>query len=235
MPVCSQNGTAWTTLDTQTGQVFASRLQSMQYNITNSTAYQYYRLNITANNGGSGYGIQLSEMSFTYIAGTLPTAPTGLTVTPANNQVILSWTPGVGADSYNVKRTTVNGGPYTNTATGLTSLAFTNTGLANGTIYYFVVSATNQFGESTNSSQASARPVSSAAPLVNFQTGGGQVQLSWPMDHTGWQLQAQTNSTLAGLGTNWVTMSGSAVTNQISVPVNNTNGSVFFRLIYSGN
>lgn len=44
--------------------------------------------------------------------------------------------------------------------------------------------------------------------------------------------QAQTNSLNTGLGTNWVTVSGSSDTNQFSVPINTTNDSLFFRLIY---
>ena len=42
-----------------------------------------------------------------------PAAPTGLLATPGNNQVGLSWTAAAGATSYNVKRGTVSGGPYT--------------------------------------------------------------------------------------------------------------------------
>ncbi|HEY8902841.1 MAG TPA: RICIN domain-containing protein [Chthoniobacterales bacterium] len=47
----SQDGSSWTTLDTQSGQTFAYRLQQHTYNIGNTTAYRYYRLNVTANNG----------------------------------------------------------------------------------------------------------------------------------------------------------------------------------------
>jgi alpha-L-fucosidase len=58
----SNNGTSWTTLDTQTGQTFASRYLTKQYAVTNNTAYRYYRLNITANNGDS-VNIQLAELA----------------------------------------------------------------------------------------------------------------------------------------------------------------------------
>jgi hypothetical protein len=58
----SNNGTTWTTLDTQTGQIFANRSQAQSYSLTNTTAYLYYRLNITANNGGSAYGLQIAEL-----------------------------------------------------------------------------------------------------------------------------------------------------------------------------
>ncbi len=60
----SNNGATWTNLDTQSAQVFVNRAQTNIYNFTNTTAYIYYRLNVTANNGGSSYGIQLAEMAF---------------------------------------------------------------------------------------------------------------------------------------------------------------------------
>ncbi|HEX7654267.1 MAG TPA: autotransporter-associated beta strand repeat-containing protein [Verrucomicrobiae bacterium] len=61
---------------------------------------------------------------------------------------------------------------------------------------------------------------------------GGILTLSWPADHTGWRLQAQTNTLAKGLGTNWVDVAGSATTNQVAVPVNQANGAVFYRLTY---
>ncbi len=62
--------------------------------------------------------------------------------------------------------------------------------------------------------------------------GGTNLNLSWPSDHTGWTLQSQTNSTSAGLKTNWVDVAGSAGTNQVTIPITATNGCVFFRMKY---
>jgi hypothetical protein len=73
---------------------------------------------------------------------------------------------------------------------------------------------------STNSA-----PLSSA--IVN-----NSLQLSWPPDHVGWQLQMQNTPLTAGLGTNWVNVSGSTAVNAISIPAAKTNGCVFFRLVY---
>lgn len=55
----SNNGTTWTTLDTRTNETFSARIFTKRYTFSNSTAYKYYRLNITANNGSSIW--QLSE------------------------------------------------------------------------------------------------------------------------------------------------------------------------------
>jgi hypothetical protein len=71
---------------------------------------------------------------------------------PADTQVSLTWNTVAGAASYNVKRSTTSGGPYTTIQSNVTTTSFTNTGLTNGTTYYYVVSAVNTQGESANSS-----------------------------------------------------------------------------------
>src|SRR4051812_48056795 len=56
----SNDGQSWTTLDTRTGQSFSERFQTNTYDFSNSTAYKFFRLDITAN--GSGNIIQLAEL-----------------------------------------------------------------------------------------------------------------------------------------------------------------------------
>jgi autotransporter-associated beta strand protein len=75
-------------------------------------------------------------------------------------------------------------------------------------------------------------PIATNSTNISFTFGGTNLTLSWPLDHTGWRLEAQTNSLADGFGTNWVTVSGSAETNQFIIPLNPTNGSVFYRLVY---
>jgi cellulose 1,4-beta-cellobiosidase len=105
--------------------------------------------------GNSGdNGLQLSELAL-YNSGapTSPPAPTGLTATAvSSSQINLSWTASSGATSYKVKRATVNGGPYTTIAIGVTT-TYSDTGLAASTTYYYVVSVVNSSGESANSTQ----------------------------------------------------------------------------------
>src|SRR5262249_43832214 len=113
--------------------------------------------------------------------GTPPPPPTGLTAAPGNAQVTLNWNASSGATSYNVKRSTTSGGPYTTIATGVTATSFTNTGLTNGTTYFFVVSAVNSAGESANSNQASATPqAGQTAPPAPTRLGAtaGNAQVS---------------------------------------------------------
>jgi RHS repeat-associated protein len=49
----SQDGQAWTTLDSRSGELFSARFQRKEYSFQNTTGYRSYRLNITRNNGGS--------------------------------------------------------------------------------------------------------------------------------------------------------------------------------------
>jgi transcriptional regulator with GAF, ATPase, and Fis domain len=74
--------------------------------------------------------------------------PTGLTATAADKQVTLNWTAAARAASYTVKRSLANGGPYTEIASSISSTTYSNTGLTNGTTYYYVVSAGNIIGDS---------------------------------------------------------------------------------------
>lgn len=170
-----------------------------------------------------------NSVALTIIA--VPAAPAGVTATAGNAQVWLSWNAATNASSYYVKNSTTNGGSYS-VAANLAGLAFTNTGLVNGTNYYFIVTATNAAGESTNSLQVSARPVSPAPPQLAAVAGGGQLQFTWPADRTGWRLQVQTNPLTSGLGTNWLTVPNSTNVNQFTAPISPTNGTVFFRLVY---
>ena len=153
-------------------------------------------------------------------------APTGLSAVPGDAQVALSWNASSGATNYYVQRSTTSGSGYNNIDTNA-SLVFTNAGLSNGTLYYFVVSGVNAAGEGANSTEVSARPTSSASTPLSFVTADNQLQLNWPADHTGWQLQSQTNS----LRTNWVNVAGSTQTNLVTILLNTTNGAVFFRLV----
>lgn len=61
----SNNGTDWTTLDTQSGVSTWSAATIKRFVFNNTTAYTYYRLNITANNGAALLCIQELELCAT--------------------------------------------------------------------------------------------------------------------------------------------------------------------------
>lgn len=192
--------------------------------LVNGTPYYYV---VSAVNAGSE-SANSTQVSATPLAP--PNAPGGLAATAGDASVALNWSVSATATNYYVKRSMSSGSGYATVGTNA-SLAFTNTGLNNGTLYFYVVSAVNASGEGGNSSEVSARPTSSASPQLGFTTAGNQLQLTWPADHTGWQLQAQTNDLATGLGANWSTVALSAQTNQITIPFDTTNDSVFYRLL----
>ncbi len=123
--------------------------------------------NATSNRVFSMTSANIQSAFLQVVPGNVPPAPTGLGATPGNAQVTLNWTAASGATSYNVKRSTTNGGPYANVQTGVTGTTFTNTGLTNGTPYYYVVTAVNASGESPISTQVSATPAATGG-----DTGG---------------------------------------------------------------
>lgn len=106
---------------------------------------------------------------------TAPAAPTALKATAGNEQIALSWTASTGATSYNIKQALSASGPFTTVASDVYTTSYTNTGLTNGTTYYYVVSAMNAVGESIDSSVASATPESVVAPsgdlALQYRTG----------------------------------------------------------------
>jgi autotransporter-associated beta strand protein/T5SS/PEP-CTERM-associated repeat protein len=74
--------------------------------------------------------------------------------------------------------------------------------------------------------------VSTTPPHLTNVLSGNALNLSWPADHIGWRLVAQTNPVSVGLRTNWATVPGSTTTNRVVLPISTANGSVFVRLVY---
>ena len=114
---------------------------------------------------------------------TVPAAPTGLTATAGSASVALAWTASSGATSYNVYRGTTSGGESaTAIATGITSPSYSDTGLTNGTTYYYKAAAVNSAGTSVLSAEASAtpEPAAPAAPTgLTATAGNASVALVW--------------------------------------------------------
>jgi DNA/RNA endonuclease G (NUC1)/fibronectin type 3 domain-containing protein len=128
--------------------------------------------------GAGGEGPNSSEVSATPQAA--PAAPTGLTAGAGDSHVLLSWTASPGAATYTVLRGTAPGGPYPTTFPGIATTTYDDTTAVNGTTYYYVVTATNGFGTSGNSNEASATPQSLAAPTgLAAQVGDSVVILNW--------------------------------------------------------
>ena len=168
--------------------------------LTNGTTYYYV---VTARNaaGTSSYSPEAEATPYTSPP---PDAPSYLSATAGNGQVDLSWGAVTGATSYTLKRSTSSGGSYTNVtgAVNTAATSFTNTGLTNGTTYYYVVTAKNAVGTSPNSMEASATPdvppPAPAAPtgLVGV-AGTGRAILTWnsSLYATGYTVRRRTTPT----------------------------------------
>jgi len=110
-----------------------------------------------------------------------PAAPTGVTASPGNTSITVSWSATAGAASYNLYRGTSSGGE-TLLAPALSSTVFTDNGLANGVTYYYQVSASNVIGTSVLSAEVSATPAAPALAITggpSLVLGSGTAQLTW--------------------------------------------------------
>lgn len=133
-----------------------------------NAATTYYYVVAATNAGGS------SPDSAAVNATTLPlppAAPTGLAATPGSSQIALAWATVSGATGYNVKRSIVSGGSYTVVASNLPSPSYTDMGLTNGTIYYYVVNAMNAGGTGADSSEVAAAPNGLPGPWITVDIG----------------------------------------------------------------
>jgi fibronectin type 3 domain-containing protein len=131
--------------------------------LTNGAKYFYV---VSAVNSG-GESANSAEVSAAPVAPVNPPAtPAGLQATGGNAQVSLSWNASAGAASYNVKRSTTNGGPYGTAVASPSATYYTDSTVTNGATYYYVVSAVNSAGQSANSAQVSATPASPTANVT---------------------------------------------------------------------
>jgi autotransporter-associated beta strand protein len=156
-----------------------------------------------------------------------------------------------GASTY-TGNTTINGGTlelaqsmlFSNSTVSVASGAFLQLSFAGtNTVAGLVLNGLSQPGGVYNSNSSPSYLVGPGSLLVPSTVAtnptnivsvvsGGNLNLSWPADHTGWRLETQTNTLNVGLNTNWSTWPGSATTNAVSVPINPANPTVFFRLVY---
>lgn len=147
----------------------------------------YYYRAAAANGAGTGYG-----SGGTFL--TNPSFPTGVTLTPGNAQVILSWTKGAGAQTTVIRRSSAG---YPDTPASGTSVYFStgttvtdNASLVNGTLYYYSIwsyttlggltaySLDRITGTATPSPPALATIVTNAATSVGATTANLNMSLT---------------------------------------------------------
>jgi len=146
--------------------------------LTNGTTYYYV---ITAA-GPAGVSGNSQEISAAPVAPPPVLPPATLSASPGNARVTLAWPAASGATNYYVWRGTNSGNETANI--GVTANpAFIDLGLANGTTYYYVVTASGSGGLSGNSPEASATPFAptNIQPPTSLTAypGNGLVVLAW--------------------------------------------------------
>ena len=153
-------------------------------NVVNGTRYCY---EISASNA-VGEGAKSVAVCATPTGPTapVPAVPTGLSASPGDGSVTLSWRSnpaGDGVTHYSVYRTdqTFQGPWATPTGTSFSN----SSSVVNGRQYCYVISASNAAGESTKSAAVCAMPTGPAAPVpsvprgLKAAAGSGTVILSW--------------------------------------------------------
>ncbi|NDG26016.1 MAG: fibronectin type III domain-containing protein, partial [Proteobacteria bacterium] len=176
--ISGNNGSTWTTVN---DGISTSNQRSVT-GLFNGTGYVFRVAAVNAVGVGS-YSLKSASVT----PYTVPGAPTGVSGTSGNTQVILSWNAPASnggalitdyAIHYSTNGTTwipFTDGESTNTTTVVT-------GLANGTEYTFKVAAINAAGTGSFSSPSlGVTPITtpSAPTLVTGTAGDEQVALSW--------------------------------------------------------
>ncbi|NLK40487.1 MAG: carbohydrate-binding protein [Planctomycetes bacterium] len=149
--------------------------------------------------GPSGYLFNINWWQFSPDY-TVP--PMGLTATTTlDGRIDLTWNEVTGGISYNVKRSTNSGGPYTVIAPEVETASFSDTEIIGDLVYYYVVSANTPGGESADSAevQGIALAVAPSAPSgLRVIAGDGTVALNWTAngegDIAGYQVYRSTTS-----------------------------------------
>ncbi len=153
--------------------------------VTNGTAYFYRVAAVNA----VGTSPSSNEASATPRAtSSAPSAPQSLAAVGSSTTVTLSWSApasngGSVVTGYNVYRGTSAGAEAsTPVASNVAGTGFTDTGLANGTTYFYRVAAVNAVGTSPTSNEASATPratVAGAPTALTATAGNASVSLTW--------------------------------------------------------
>jgi hypothetical protein len=165
----SNNGTSWTTLDSRSGETFPARFEKRTYSFSNTTAYRYYRLNITLNNGSPH--TQLAEWA---LIGTgsgvtpIPAAPDNLTATQvSDDQIVVTWRDNSRYEqAFRLERST-DGVNWTWSKTlPVSTTRYHDLALPAGTTRYYRVRAENGTGNSAYTASVSATTSSVGAPTT---------------------------------------------------------------------
>jgi hypothetical protein len=132
-------------------------------------------------------------------AAPVPAAPLWVNALGSPAQVKVEWSAASGASSYNVKRAASPAGPYTTIAANVTATSFIDTGVTRGTTYYYVVTASNDNGESYPSARVSAS-AGLPAPWANQDIGAQALPGSASRTSGVYTVRGSASSSNGGIG-----------------------------------
>ena len=113
----------------------ASGIRSTNYlDLNPGSGKNYYVVTAFAGNLESAASIE----KLIVLPSAIPSKPI---LTTTASSVTLKWNSADGAESYNVKRSEISGGPYTTIGQGITDTTYTDNGVSNGTYYYYVITS----------------------------------------------------------------------------------------------
>ena len=164
--------------------------------------------------------------AFDFASTAPPATPMGLSAAAAMSQVTLAWNAATGAPTYNLRRALASAGPYTNLC-NLATTGFADTNVANGTTYYYEVSAMNSIGESAYSAPVSVRlPL----PALSAALSNHQLILSWPVTASSFSLSSATNLSAP---VTWTAVTNATITSngQVTATLSPSGSARFYRLI----
>ena len=201
-PANTALGVAWTAPTSNGGAAITNYI--VQYKV--STAGSWTTLggsrtstsaDITGLTNGTTYSVQIiatnvagnssASTEVTAVPRTTPDAPTSLTATFGDRQTSLSWTApvstgGAAITDYVLEYKRSTDSTWTEFTDGISSAATgVVTGLTNGTPYDFRIRAVNAAGQGTNSTTATATPLSTPSAPVNLEGAEADqsVELTW--------------------------------------------------------
>lgn len=132
-------------------------------NIRQGDTYYY----IVQSSNSTGLSRESAPVSRT-VSAPAALAPVMLTATPTSAQVRLTWSGWSQNMAYYIYRSLQPGGPYTQLPVQPTSANYTDTGLVNGTMYYYIVKGFNPSGKSFTSNEVRVTPLASPAPITSL-------------------------------------------------------------------